>query len=510
MISVVAHRGDSESARENTPEAIRSALDAGADVVQLDVRTTRDAVSVVLNDPTLLRLWGLPRPVGELELDELAALGHGECRIPSLAEALALVSELNQQRTRPATVLLDVPTARDARLAAQVVRSCTAAPRIHWRADTEALIAVLEVLPDARTIHRHPGGELDLATLSRLGSVTVDVEWTRLDARLVDQVHRLGLDVACGCVDDAETMSWLIDLGMDAITTSRPRLLRRLLRGGTSPLALLWDGTDAAAVRTGLPPELLRWAQVARELAVWANGHTRTAALGQVSSKAHQADLVTEVDLAVEQHVRRTIAERLGDEHVVVGEELGGHPQAGRPTWWLDPVDGTTNLANSLPWTSMSLALALHDVPVVAAIAQPALDHVFLAAEGLGATLDGEPLELARATTLAGRTVLTELDAHQPWPGMDRFLTGLAERHATVRIMGSGTLALAGVAAGWAAGAVVHSFNPIDHLAGVLVAREAGAEVLQPGGPVPAMPRPGEPLVMACPGVAEQLLALLR
>ena len=171
---------------------------------------------------------------------------------------------------------------------------------------------------------------------------------------------------------------------------------------------------------------------------------------------------MTAVDLAVERHVHETIAARLGDEHLVVG----GEPDPQRPTWWLDPVDGTTNLANQLPWTSMSLALAMGGAPVVATVAQPALGHVFLAVHALGATLDGMPLELPRGTGLAGRTVLTVLDAHRRWPGMDRFWERLAQQHATVRVVGSGTLALTGVAAGWAAGGVVHSFNPVDHLAG--------------------------------------------
>ena len=46
-------------------------------------------------------------------------------------------------------------------------------------------------------------------------------------------------------------------------------------------------------------------------------------------------------------------------------------------------MDGTTNLANQLPWTSMSLALAMGGAPVVATVAQPALGHVFLAVDNL-------------------------------------------------------------------------------------------------------------------------------
>lgn len=157
----------------------------------------------------------------------------------------------------------------------------------------------------------------------------------------------------------------------------------------------------------------------------------------------------------------------------------------------------------------MSLALAMGGAPVVATVAQPALGHVFLAVDALGATLDGMPLELPRGTGLAGRTVLTVLDAHRRWPGMDRFWDRLAQQHATVRVVGSGTLALTGVAAGWAAGGVVHSFNPVDHLAGVLIAREAGAEVVGLDGVPRGFPIVGEPLVVAAPGLSAPLEAAL-
>ena len=58
---------------------------------------------------------------------------------------------------------------------------------------------------------------------------------------------------------------------------------------------------------------------------------------------------------------------------------------------------------------------------------------------------------------------------------MQHFLDGLGERHCTSRIMGSGTLSVASVAAGRAAGAMISTFHPEDHLAAVLLCREAGA-----------------------------------
>ena len=56
-----AHRGDSSRFRENTIIAIQSAIDAGAEVVEIDVRITRDGKVIVLHDSNLERLWGITK-----------------------------------------------------------------------------------------------------------------------------------------------------------------------------------------------------------------------------------------------------------------------------------------------------------------------------------------------------------------------------------------------------------------------------------------------------------------
>ena len=62
-VTAVAHRGDPYRFRENTIDSLRSALDQGADAVEIDVRLTRDGVPVLLHDATLKRLWGQDRPL---------------------------------------------------------------------------------------------------------------------------------------------------------------------------------------------------------------------------------------------------------------------------------------------------------------------------------------------------------------------------------------------------------------------------------------------------------------
>jgi myo-inositol-1(or 4)-monophosphatase len=244
----------------------------------------------------------------------------------------------------------------------------------------------------------------------------------------------------------------------------------------------------------------------ALELARWAVDTTARLSLGDIGRKSNPADLVTDADTAIERHVRAVVAERFPD-HAFVGEEYGGSARPGVPTWYLDPVDGTTNLANGMPWSSFSLALAIDDRPLLAVVADPWRHQIFDARAGGGARLDGQVLQVRADTALAGGIVSTELNGHRPWPGMPDFCDGLSRRYCTVRVMGSGTLTLAGVAAGRSAGAVVGGFGAEDHLAAALIAHEAGAVVLDESGIPTLFPDSGGMLI-AAPAVADELFEL--
>ncbi|WP_032792402.1 glycerophosphodiester phosphodiesterase, partial [Streptomyces sp. W007] len=76
-VTAVGHRGDPYLARENTLPSIVSALERGADAVEIDVRVTRDGVPVLLHDATLERLWGHDRRLDRLDHAELKELTGG-------------------------------------------------------------------------------------------------------------------------------------------------------------------------------------------------------------------------------------------------------------------------------------------------------------------------------------------------------------------------------------------------------------------------------------------------
>jgi myo-inositol-1(or 4)-monophosphatase len=245
----------------------------------------------------------------------------------------------------------------------------------------------------------------------------------------------------------------------------------------------------------------IEWMALAEELARWAIERVGPTRRHAVANKTGPTDLVTDADREIERHVRDTVLRRF-PEHRVVGEEFGGTSDDG-PTWYVDPIDGTTNFARGVAWFSFSLGIVAHGELVGGLVADLARGEVISARAGHGAMLDGTPVRCADVTGLAGEVVLTEWSRSRPWPGMVAMLERLVQHDCTSRIMGSSALSLANVAAGRAVAAVLGRYNPWDVLGGIALAREAGAVVLSRQGTVDTALPPADGLLVAAPGVAE-------
>jgi myo-inositol-1(or 4)-monophosphatase len=494
-----AHRGDSSRFRENTLPAIRSAIEAGAHFVEIDVRLTVDGAVVVVHDETLQRLWGVPEAIADVTLAEVRAIGAPDERPPLLRE----VAELFDGAA--ATLLIDMT---DAAFAAPAHRAVAGlAVNVAWCGDLGAMRVIRDLDADARIWV--PWERLTAPTaadLLELRPERVNVPYLLAHRDFVAAVHELGCRVTAWTVDDEPAMRWVLRNGVDTVTTNRLARLQRIIDGSDDGGAAEHDGV-AEAYGVDIDAAFA----VARGLAEWAIEYSGSTDPGVISTKADPADLVTEVDVAVERRVREVIAANFPD-HDFVGEEMGGAARLGRPCWYLDPVDGTTNFANRVPWNAFSLALAVDRTPLVGVVADPWRGDVFAAVRGGGATLNGRPLSVperaeADGDPLAGSIVSTELAAHVPWTGMVPMLTRLGARFCTMRIMGSGTMTLVGVAAGRGAGAVIGSFGSVDHLAATIIVQEAGGVVLGSDGEPTLFPESGG-ILAAAPWAAEELYEL--
>lgn len=255
-----------------------------------------------------------------------------------------------------------------------------------------------------------------------------------------------------------------------------------------------------------------------RTLAEWAMAEIAASFGRGAESARHKsdaADWVTDADVRVEAHVRAAIAARFPD-HRIRGEEHGEGGAADSPlTWYVDPIDGTCNFANGVPWSAFSIALLDGDTPLAGAVGDPYRRELVSAARGRGVWVNGRrhpgaaagaPALGAAATVderVAGRIVTMELANAGHWPGMDPCMRWCEQRLVTVRVMGASALSVTQAALGRAVGCVLGGSNPIDVGAAVLFAREAGLTVLGADGQAEGWPGGG--LVAAPAGVAEAL-----
>jgi myo-inositol-1(or 4)-monophosphatase len=217
-------------------------------------------------------------------------------------------------------------------------------------------------------------------------------------------------------------------------------------------------------------------------------------------------DWVTDTDRTLERHTRRVLtAEFPGIP--VVGEEFGADTgsEHAEYRWVVDPVDGTANYVAGVPWCAYSLALVDAAGPVVGVVADPYRAQIYAAARGRGTRANGQRVALTDEKTTHGAIVCTELARTGPWPGMGGFIERAAAAHAGVRVLGSAALAVAQVALGHAAAAVLHSYHEWDVAGSVALAIEAGAVVLDRRGEGTALPVDG--LLVAAPSVAEEVLS---
>jgi myo-inositol-1(or 4)-monophosphatase len=197
-------------------------------------------------------------------------------------------------------------------------------------------------------------------------------------------------------------------------------------------------------------------------------------------------DLVTEVDIAVEQMFRRLIAERFPD-HQVLAEEMGGSatPPPG-PCWVFDPIDGTTNYAHGLPIFCASLALEVDGAAQVAAVYDPTRRELFTAERGAGAFLNGGRLSVSAAETLVDALLVTGFpyDVHARVDEIVGLFGAFVGRARAVRRLGSAALDLCYVAAGRMDGFWESDLKPWDVAGGSLIVSEAGGRMTDmDGGP---------------------------
>jgi len=220
----------------------------------------------------------------------------------------------------------------------------------------------------------------------------------------------------------------------------------------------------------------------AREAGVYLRENTANAAIVETKGRG---DYVTGLDLAVNDRIQERIRAAFPDHHFL-SEEIAGSPLTDAPTWIIDPIDGTLNIANGFPLFTVSIALVERKRPVVGVVYDPLLDDLFVAEAGQGATWNGKPIAVRKNVAWHDALLGFDLGHNEPASSESMALAAaLRPQVAGLRITGSAALALCYVAAGRLSGFFHHRLEAWDMAAALLIVQEAGGDyAAMDGSPV--------------------------
>ncbi|MGW8187285.1 MAG: inositol monophosphatase family protein [Desulfobacterales bacterium] len=214
--------------------------------------------------------------------------------------------------------------------------------------------------------------------------------------------------------------------------------------------------------------------------AAYQAGDILQAKFGKISRvrKKGAIDLVTEADTASEERILKVIHSRFPD-HGILAEESGRHAVDSAYTWIIDPLDGTTNYAHRIGMYAVSIAFAVEGDVVVGTVFNPVTGELFTATAGGGAVCNERPIRVSQIPSLTDSLLVTGFpyDVRENLaPIVSRF-TRCLEAAQGIRRLGSAALDLCHVACGRFEGFWEEHLKSWDTAAGMLIAREAGAEI---------------------------------
>ena len=232
----------------------------------------------------------------------------------------------------------------------------------------------------------------------------------------------------------------------------------------------------------------------------------------QIDRKSRR-DVVTDVDFRSEELVISEIRRRFPGDAILAeesGSHAGGTAEKDERTWVIDPLDGTVNYANGIPFYCVSIGLVADGSPVVGVVLDPARGDCYQATADGPARLNGDTVAASTKESLGDYVVSMAIIGRG---GIWRERR-IARSIRITRRMGSSALALAYVASGRFDALVQNGGLSLwDVAAAGLIAERSGSTVTDlEGGPWWAMGRPSATvsIVAAPPAQHAQLLDLIR
>jgi glycerophosphoryl diester phosphodiesterase len=266
-VLIIAHRGSSLTAPENTLAAFRLAADQKTDFIELDVQESADGQVLVAHDSDLMKVARNPTKIWEGDAATLRAIDIGSYRdtrfaaerVPTLAEALAVC----KGRCR---VIVELKSYGHNQLLEQRVIDVVEASGMQ----NDCIFMSLDHPMARRLKELRPDWRVGLLVAKSVGDLTelkadfVAVEARMATRRFIRQAHRAGHDVYIWTVNDPAWMFVALSRGVDGLITDKPDEARRVVelraqmsnpqRFLTAQLIRLGASTEALEAENALRP----------------------------------------------------------------------------------------------------------------------------------------------------------------------------------------------------------------------------------------------------------------
>jgi len=231
---IVAHRGASSLAPENTMAAVYKALELGIPWVEIDVHRTRDSVLVILHDETLDRTTNGKGEVARKRLNELAELDAGSWFGPEFAgEPIPTLEEVLLACKDKAVVLIELKGARTEKLTVELVRELDMTDQVIIQSfDHQAVAKAKTLAPEIPTfiLVRQDNNAQGLVNTAKFYNADgIGIRRNLLTPELIVLAHEESLVIIPWTVDDPTEMKEFLQLGVDGIITNYPQVLQEIL-----------------------------------------------------------------------------------------------------------------------------------------------------------------------------------------------------------------------------------------------------------------------------------------
>lgn len=213
---------------------------------------------------------------------------------------------------------------------------------------------------------------------------------------------------------------------------------------------------------------------------------------GTFVTKEGTANFATHIDYMVQEYMVKKLNAIIPGSNIITEESSNNEYSMEKPTWILDPVDGTINIAHNFMHSAVSLALFVDGRPELGIVYNPYTGEMFTGCSGKGAFLNNNAFrvskkdKLSEALLLFGTTPYDRSKAGETFSLVEEIFLNCQD----IRRSGSAALDIAYVACGRAEGFFELNLQPWDYAAGMVILQEAGGIMTNWGGESPDVLHP--------------------